>query len=340
MVLAGVAGVLTLIASQIAGSVAVNLSVILGRLIGSARNVALTCVAVTAYLISPAACAQRATGALFVDPAVYRSIPLGIAPSRGPSPDRVDLSADFPEPGDQGQQASCVGWAVGYLKSYQERIERRWTLADPSHQFSPAFIYNQIKVGYCDSGAYVPDALGLLHERGALSIQTFPYSDRSCDQQPNALELREALPFGVGGFRTVNVQDIAEVKRFLASGYPIVVATIVDAAFRRWQSTDLYPGNSGDGGGHAMVVVGYDDSRQAFRLINSWGKNRATMRASSNSAASTSASRSPCSRKSMSTGRMRPRFTSTSRKPSRARSVPAGSNGTSRSSWWIARGMW
>ena len=27
------------------------------------------------------------------------------------------------------------------------------------------------------------------------------------------------------------------------------------------------------GGSHAMVVVGYDDDRQAFRILNSWGRN-------------------------------------------------------------------
>src|SRR6185369_1485275 len=34
-------------------------------------------------------------------------------------PESVDLSARFPTPGDQGNQGSCVGWAVGYAaRSY------------------------------------------------------------------------------------------------------------------------------------------------------------------------------------------------------------------------------
>src|SRR5262249_22391836 len=95
-------------------------------------------------------------GAQNVDPKEYASYPRGFyygdllgAPGENPTlASSVDLSKDFPLPGNQGQQYSCVGWALGYaIKTYQERVELGWSLEAPEHQFSPAYIYNQLNNG-------------------------------------------------------------------------------------------------------------------------------------------------------------------------------------------------
>lgn len=42
-------------------------------------------------------------------------------------PVSVDLSAQMPPVGDQGEENSCVGWASGYaIKSSQEALEHKW----------------------------------------------------------------------------------------------------------------------------------------------------------------------------------------------------------------------
>jgi hypothetical protein len=85
-------------------------------------------------------------GAQNVEPKEYASYPRGFyygdvlgAPGSNPTlPSSVDLSRDFPLPGDQGNQNSCVGWALGYaIKTYQERVELGWSLETAEHQFSP-----------------------------------------------------------------------------------------------------------------------------------------------------------------------------------------------------------
>lgn len=61
--------------------------------------------------------------------------------SRTVLPAAVDLSENMLKPGNQGQQGSCVAWAVGYsLKSHQEQIERGWGVNTSYHQFSPSYI--------------------------------------------------------------------------------------------------------------------------------------------------------------------------------------------------------
>src|SRR5262249_52202230 len=79
----------------------------------------------------------RNTGLNPADPRDYAGYPRGFydgallgAPGAEPTlPSAVDLSKDFPLPGDQGNQYSCVAWSTGYaLKSYQERVEIGWSL--------------------------------------------------------------------------------------------------------------------------------------------------------------------------------------------------------------------
>ena len=80
----------------------------------------------------------RPTGLTFMNDVAYQSIPLAAPPLLGQVPKAVDLSSRFPEPGDQGKQNSCVGWAVAYaLKSYQEGLERSWGTAPTPASVQP-----------------------------------------------------------------------------------------------------------------------------------------------------------------------------------------------------------
>ena len=73
------------------------------------------------------------------------------------------------------------------------------------------------------------------------------------------------------------VEDKQElVKRALAEQYPVIIGLKINRRFADLSSGDKYwwpkYGNTAPAGGHALVVVGYNDRRRAFRLFNSWGK--------------------------------------------------------------------
>jgi len=76
-------------------------------------------------LLTPFSKAQEYSGGLeFADEEEYKLIPFATTAMMGSLPERVDWSEWFPTPGNQGRQASCVGWALAYgLKSFQEAIE-------------------------------------------------------------------------------------------------------------------------------------------------------------------------------------------------------------------------
>ena len=192
-------------------------------------------------------------------------------------PSSVDISVDLPPPGDQKQQPSCVGWAVAYaLKSFQERTERGWPLTNNRHIMSPAYVYNQVKLP--GGGAFFVDAFSLVLNEGVSSWATMPYNPRDDRTQPSAAARSEAANYKIADWgsvlRTTHAQFVREVKRHLVAQQPVVIGIPVKPDFYSLgeNGNDIYDDTSGQTfGGHAIVIVGYDDARSAFKIINSWG---------------------------------------------------------------------
>ncbi|HZP20862.1 MAG TPA: GYF domain-containing protein [Bauldia sp.] len=217
---------------------------------------------------------EPATGLIFTPADQLRGIPLASSPYSGAElPSSVDLSDRMPPPGDQGHQQSCVGWAIAYaLKSYQENLELRWGYQNPEHLFSPAYIYNQINNGV-DGGSQFVDALNLLSSQGVAPLSAMPYTPADFRAQPSPEARNAARPYRIDTWRQVNIYDTREVKAQLNAGYPVIIGVVVDDALINLQRGQIWnsPG-SPPRGGHAMLVVGYDDARNAFKVINSWGQ--------------------------------------------------------------------
>lgn len=219
------------------------------------------------------------SGLRFVPPEELRGIPLAELPYAGfELPASVDLSEHMPPPGHQAQQNSCAAWASAYaVKTYQEKVEQRYLLVDKgeprwSRIFSPAFVYNQINQGR-DGGATLVDALNLLRAKGALSWADMPYLADNITQYPSAQQLQKARRFRIAYWRQVNVADIMEIKSHVHAGYPVMTGMLIDQGFYHlkkipWRAFDGTPKT-----GHALVIVGFDDSKRAFKVMNSWGKD-------------------------------------------------------------------
>ena len=218
-----------------------------------------------------------------IDPREYATYPRGFyngallgAPGANPTlPSSVDLTADFPLPGNQGTQSSCVGWALGYaMKTYQERVEVGWSLEAPEHRFSPSYIYNQINGGQ-DNGAVFTDGLDLVVNQGVASLARMPYVEHDFLSQPSAAADLEAARFKGRSWRATN--GVLEIKAALANHLPVLIAIqMYDDIYQLRGPNSVYNTFGGTNhGGHAVAAVGYDDNRYggAFKIINSWSRN-------------------------------------------------------------------
>ncbi len=217
-------------------------------------------------------------GLEFVKPEELNRIQLAELPFSGSRlPKTADLSEHMPTPGFQGRQNSCVAWVSAYaLKTYQEKLEQRYELMssgqpDMKRIFSPAFVYNQINQGR-DSGATLVDALNLLSDRGALSWSEMPYDVDNFTRRPSPKQLKSAQRYRIAYWRKVNVADAQELKAQLHAGYPIMIGAVIDESLFKLKAGRTWERSSGKSlGGHALIVVGYDEHRKAFKVMNSWG---------------------------------------------------------------------
>jgi hypothetical protein len=271
----GESGVLYLtLAPDFTGTIVLPYRVTDGQLFSNTANVTLQVQAATQ---------TDRTGNGDLDAKTYASYPRGYYdgellghPGEQPTlPSDVDLSKDFPRPGNQGQQSSCVGWATAYaLKSYQERVEIGWSLEPSEHRFSPAYVYNQINGGE-DHGSYISEALDLIVNQGAATLDTAPYDDGDYLAQPSNAARQEAAQFKGRSWKTAN--GTIEIKSALANRLPVVAGIAVFDSFSNLNGPNsIYNSFNGEYlGGHAITIVGYDDTRYggAFKIINSWGQN-------------------------------------------------------------------
>ncbi len=199
-------------------------------------------------------------------------------------PPFVSLREYCPVPGDQGNMASCVGWASGYGgltigKAIKLGIKGADKVTSIAH--SALYIYNQILLNPadCESGAYLNTAFKLLKNQGDCLATDFNDGDGDCQKATKPLKTK-AAKFRIKNYAAIfNYEDDAETKilqtkKSLADSMAVVIGMEVTTSFflieegeKRWSpalSEDtLYR--------HAMVVVGYDELGKEFEIMNSFG---------------------------------------------------------------------
>jgi hypothetical protein len=217
-----------------------------------------------------------ATGNQDDDPAVLQALPIE-EPYRAFLPVSVDLSYRIPDPGNQGSLGACTAWAVAYAaRSYYTSAYEARDTHDPKNIPSPAFVYNlswrRDGKGACATGSNFANAVSVL-KQGAPSLADYPYQETDCSAPPRE-KIAAATDFRVQGLRRLDQTKIDDLKGALARSNPVLLSFKVDSAWHKHRGPGVFDRLEVDPkwGGHAMAIVGYDDRKQAFRVINSWGK--------------------------------------------------------------------
>lgn len=197
---------------------------------------------------------------------------------RGLTPPKVDLSSLMPPIGDQGQQGSCVAWSIGYgLRGYYVRKMDNADVTKPENIPSPTYIYNYTngvagEPQCLEAGMEMWQALNIL-KAGVVSLAELPYNDKKCADIPSVQMQSKAAKFRIDSWEFIAPDDLSTMKSELAAGNPLAMAMELASSFQEYNTDHAYtrPPFERTDGGHAMVIVGYDDAKQAFRVQNSWG---------------------------------------------------------------------
>ena len=195
-------------------------------------------------------------------------------------PSYVDLTDQFPTPGNQGRQNSCTAWAVAYaLKSHQEYVEwgkeHNWDLKDEKCLYSPSYVYNQLNGGR-DAGLGIKRAMTLIVEQGVCSLEDMPYDKYKKDPNCYKIQPVEHQKEIASNFKakTINsIQGLEAVKQRLSENDGVVICIPVYPDFQNLNSNNpTFDQKNGEySATHSICLIGYDDVNKRFKFINSWG---------------------------------------------------------------------
>lgn len=197
-------------------------------------------------------------------------------------PSKYSLNTPPPEPNGQGSyQGSCAAWAIAYgAMSYYFNDNQGYNKLY-TKVFSPAFLYNQTKTtNDCNSGLYFEtyyDTIGafnFIKKNGVCKWSDMPYyySGCNCYNIPNESQIEKAKNYRIKSYYSVNTTSVKTLKYVIYGGDPIIIAVDTDEDFYYLGNEVWKPDHNKEPEGcHAMLIVGFDDNRRAFKILNSYG---------------------------------------------------------------------
>ena len=194
-------------------------------------------------------------------------------------PDNVDLSSYFPEVYAQGQLGACTAHMSAAMIQYDQKVQGLdWVM--PSRLFD--YYNSRLLEGTTsqDAGASISDAVRAIEKYGWVSEDKYPYDIQKFAKRPSQELYTEAQPNKIVDTAYIQ-QNLAFLQATLAAGHPIGFGFVVYPSFESDHTAstgfmtmptmeDMYKGPVG---GHAVVLVGYQNKRQAFLVRNSWSRS-------------------------------------------------------------------
>lgn len=189
-------------------------------------------------------------------------------------PKRVDLRPYMTDVEDQSQTNSCVANAIAGAYEYlRVRITGKYKDVSRLFIYYNARLMDGIEE---DEGSSIATSIQVLQEMGTCKEKTWPYKIGKVNKKPHDDAYTEAARFLIESAEEIPV-DLNTMKQCLAEGHPFIFSLALCKSFDRAGRSGRVPTPDPSEAGreehsrHAMLCVGYSDTRQVFIVRNSWG---------------------------------------------------------------------
>jgi C1A family cysteine protease len=204
-------------------------------------------------------------------------------------PPKIDLRPKCPPVYNQGNIGSCTANAIGAAIQFDRRKAKQVPDFVPSRLF---IYYNERAmegdVGM-DAGAQIRNGIKSVVKQGVCPETLWPYDDTPAvsDGGPWPAGAKPTIKPGTDCYKKAQSHQAVSYQRLprvlnsfrgcLAEGYPFVFGFSVYSSLYGPDGNPAItlplPGAKDELlGGHAVLAVGYDDTKQVFIIRNSWGK--------------------------------------------------------------------
>lgn len=185
-------------------------------------------------------------------------------------PPVIDLRKNCPPVFDQGQLGSCTANAgMGALAMLKKDFTTKSRLFQ---YYMERKIDGTVKT---DAGAQMRDIGKVLAGNGACDESFFPYVEKTFNKNPSIAATQNALTDKIKSYHAV--PDVNGIKQVLVlmqqpvlSGITVYESFESDAVAKNG-IVPMPKKSENILGGHAILIVGYDDTKKWFICRNSWG---------------------------------------------------------------------
>lgn len=193
-------------------------------------------------------------------------------------PPSADLRPKMPPVYDQGQLGSCTANSSGGACQYEEWKNNQGRSVMPSRLFIYFNTRSLEGTTQSDAGAEIRDTVKSIAQWGYPREDQWPYDITKFAKVPPSTAYGAAYSRRRIKYQSV-LQDANQIKAAIVGGNPVVFGFSVYDSFESQAVADsgIVPMPKTDTeqllGGHAVVIVGYDDSKQWWIVRNSWGES-------------------------------------------------------------------
>jgi len=189
---------------------------------------------------------------------------------------KVDLRDNLPPIYDQDKLGSCTAQAIAAAYQYDEMKQGNKDEFIPSRLF---IYYNERDAEHDadkDAGANIRDGIKSINSLGVCPESMWPYDISKFTVKPP----KECYVNAVG-HKSLEyhrlIQFSAQIKQALLAGFPVIFGISVFESFMSEdvEKTGMVPMPKNDEkllGGHAVLLVGYDQEECYWICRNSWGE--------------------------------------------------------------------
>ena len=173
---------------------------------------------------------------------------------------------------NQGGCGSC--WIFSAVAATETWFMQQTGAPIPSFDLSEQFVLSCVDQGSCDGG-WCYNALTFLATEGTCDEDCFPYvADDRVPCNAACSDVLERLVF-LGDQRqiTSGVIDVDAINTALQEGPVVTNFTVYTDFYGYSDGVYVWDGESPADGGHSVIVIGYDENRDAWLAKNSWGTN-------------------------------------------------------------------
>lgn len=174
---------------------------------------------------------------------------------------------------DQGQQGSCTANAgCGNFEYLLRRFKGDNTILSRSFLYYMERKYDGT-LDQGDCGSTGRSSCMVMLKNGVCPDSDMPYSDRDFTTAPSDSAVASAILRQSGAFHVL--PSVMDMKSCIASEYPCIIGFAVFQSFESsWNAQGFMPiPEPGEGllGYHEVLLIGYNDAYNAFKVRNSWG---------------------------------------------------------------------